>query len=409
MGPAGPAPAGPAAPAGPRGTLADPALDALVATAAKPEVDAAAAKLASLEKKFRGLAKSSTNEEKGTGRDELVEGFGDLRELIARIDGAGLDPKQAAALKAQFFRAMNAITPFYFQGNNIILEFDRINKNTQKLEHVWNTCNITSLSMVLEALGKSAADYKYKSLIPAIAKVYTKDVDDRAKDKVADDEGTYLSGLRLPDYVAMAAIVWQMGYKTGTKEQILAGGNAAFNAVPSSTAIIRLAKDFGATANPGAFKLDASAKKDPGADRLRSYGEKHHGAADKQAQAETELHEIEAKLASESNAAKKASLEKQKAKLEAKVAKGPSLTDAGIEAKIPLEQYKRTILTEVGAELDRGNEIVVGQFNHFVRLQSVDEEFVVKDDPGGFTRGNMRATWEEARAMGLFTKWISIS
>ena len=72
---------------------------------------------------------------------------------------------------------MNAISPYYFQGLNIILEFDRKNKLTGKLEHVWNTCNITSLSMTLEALGKSAADYKYQELIPPIAKVFQKDVD----------------------------------------------------------------------------------------------------------------------------------------------------------------------------------------------------------------------------------------
>jgi hypothetical protein len=402
------APPGPAAPAGPRGTLADPALDQLVATTAKPEVDAAAAKLALLEKKFKGMDRSGRNEETGTARDELVDGFHDLRGLIARIDGAGLEPKTAAALKAQFFRAMNAITPFYYQGNNIILEFDRVNKKTGKLEHVWNTCNITSLSMVLEALGKSAADYKYKSLIPPIAEVYTKDVDDRATGKVADRAGTAMSGLRLPDFVAMAAIVWKMGYKTGNRDEILAGGNLAFNSIPSAEAIITLAKDFGGKPKYGAFTLDPGNKKDTSQSALKKFGAGHSKQADTKAEAETSLHELEAKLEKESNPARRTKLEKEKAKLEAKVAGAGALSDAAVEKELPLQQYKETILSQIRPELDRGNEIVVGQHHHFVRLQSVDDEFIVKDDPGGFTRGNMRLTWEEARALGLFWHWISI-
>jgi hypothetical protein len=78
------------------------------------------------------------------------------------------------------------------------------------------------------------------------------------------------------------------------------------------------------------------------------------------------------------------------------------------ESKLPLEQYKEAVLSQLGPDVDGGRQIVVGQHNHFVRLQSIDDEFVVKDDPGGYTRGNMRATWEEARAMGLFWQSISI-
>jgi hypothetical protein len=398
--PATPAPVA----AAPRGTPQDPELAQLVAAARNREVDAAAGELASLEKKFMGLKRSARNEEVGKERDELVEGFRSLRARIAAFDKAGLDPKVAAALKPRFYRAMNAISPFYFQGLTIILEFDRVNKTTGKLEHVWNTCNITSLAMTLEALGKSAADYKYKPLIPPIAQVFEKDVKERAEDKV----GTELSGLRLPDYVAMAAIVWQMGYKTGSPEEILKGGNDAFNNVASSKAVKKLAEDFGAVAEYGEFKLDPGAKKDAGQRALKQFGAKHSKQADVKAQAETRLREIERQLERETNPAKRAKLEKEKAKLEAKVAKVGPLSDADIESVLPLEQYKQIVLAQIGPELDRGRQIVVGQHNHFVRLQAVTDEFVIKDDPGGVMRGNMQVTWEEARAMGLFSKWISI-
>jgi hypothetical protein len=409
----------PAVAAGPRGTPQDPALAQLVAAARNPEVDAAAGELADLEKKFKGLKHSEKNEEIGEGRDELVKRFGSLRARIAALDKAGLDPKVAAELKALFYRAMNAISPYYFQGLNIILEFDRVNKTTGKLEHVWNTCNITSLSMALEALGKSAADYKHKALIPPIAQVYKKDVQELATSRITGSKSAEaqaqhevssaeLSGLRLPDYVAMAAIVWQMGYKPGSPEDILKGGNLAFGHIPSAEAVIQLARDFGASAKYGAFKLDPSAKKDGGSHALEDYGSEHNVQARVHAEAGAKVRELERQLERETNAGKRAKLEAEKATVEAQLAKREPLSDAAIESKLPLEQYKRSVLAQVRPELDSGRQLIVGQFNHFVRLQAVTEDFVIKDDPGRFTGVNMQVTWEEARAMGLFWNWISI-
>jgi hypothetical protein len=220
--------------------------------------------------------------------------------------------------------------------------------------------------------------------------------------------GKELSGLRLPDYIAMAAIVWQMGYKTGSPEEILKGGNAAFNNVASAKAVRKLAEDFGATATYGEFKLDPGAKKDAGLQALKEFGAKHFKPAGEKAEAETKMREIERLLERETKPAKRAKLERDKAELQAKLDKMRPLSDAAIESVLPLEQYKRIVLAQIGPELDRGRQIVVGQHNHFVRLQAVTDEFVIKDDPGGHMRGNMQVTWEEARAMGLFQKWILI-
>jgi hypothetical protein len=410
--PAAPPPAATPTPAaaGPRGTPQDPELAQLVAAARNPQVDAAADNLADLEKKFMGLKRSSSsNEEVGKERDELVEGFRSLRTQIAAFDKAGLDPKVAAALKTGFYRAINAISPFYYQKLNIILEFDRVNKTTGKVVHIYNTCNITSLAMTLEALGKSAADYKYKALIPPIAQVFEKDVKAREEGGRAHEKvGTELSGLRLPDYIAMAAIVWQMGYKKGSPEEILKGANDAFNNVASAKAVKKLAEDFGASATIGEFKLDPGAKKDAGQRALKQFGAKHSTQALVKAEVAMRLREIERRLERETKPAKRAKLEKEKAELQAKLAKMGPLSDAAIESVLPLEQYKQAVLKQIGPELDSGRQIVAGQYHHFVRLQAVTDEFVIKDDPGGFTRGNMQLTWEEARAMGLFWHWILI-
>jgi hypothetical protein len=37
-----------------------------------------------------------------------------------------------------------------------------------------------------------------------------------------------------------------------------------------------------------------------------------------------------------------------------------------------------------------------------VRLQAVEDDHVVVDDPGSAGKANRKVTWEEARAMGYF-------
>ncbi|MDA0174490.1 C39 family peptidase, partial [Solirubrobacter taibaiensis] len=337
-------------PSGPRAPLADPVLERLVS--GNPAAEAAAAELAGLETRFKGAKRANGNEETGQTRDDVVAGLASLRAKVATLE---------PSLQPHFYRAMNAVSPYYYQKNNIILEFDRKDGT-----HAWNTCNITSLAMALEALGKTGADYKHKALLPPIAAVFKGEIDDRAKDK----QGTELTGLRLPDFVAMAAIAWQMGYQTGDKDAILKGGNDAFNKIPSADAIRTLAKDFGVPAKYGEFKLDKTDAKDKGRSHLKSYGAGHWKRGDG--------------------------------------LKEGALTEGTIEEDLPLERYKQAVLAEIRPHLDGGRQLAVAQHNHYVRLQAVTDEFIIKDDPGRFSHTGHRASWEEARALGLFQHWIAI-
>ena len=242
--------------------------------------------------------------------------------------------------------------------------------------HVWNTCNITSLAMSLEALGMSAADYKYRHLIPPIAEVFTKDVDERATTR----SGTDLSGLRLPDFVAMAAIAWQMGYKTGDRDAILEGGNKAFNEVASAAAIIRLAKDFGASPPTRYFKLDRAAKKDHGVRRLKNYGAAHHEEGDERAQARTSGKEVD----------------------------GDRTRRRVDRARSPARDYKDSILREL-APAPRQRPPARRRPAPPLRAPPVrHDELRHQGRPRPLHPRGMQATWDEARAMGLFRQWISI-
>jgi hypothetical protein len=79
---------------------------------------------------------------------------------------------------------------------------------------------------------------------------------------------------------------------------------------------------------------------------------------------------------------------------------------ASDEAAIPLEGYKEWAMTTFGPILDAGLAVSVGQFNHWMRLQAINDEFVTVDDPSGGSRVNRKQAWEEARAEGLF--WQSV-
>ncbi len=344
-----PAAPAPQAGAGARIALKDPKLEKLVAASHSPAVEAVAADVAGLEKTFKSMKRSKYNEELGVERDRLVELIGELRAKIARLDTGGLDEAAAAELKARFHRALNAVTPFYYQHENIILEYSKAH---HEKKDIFNTCNITSLSMALEALGKDTKHYKRKELIPPIAEYFANDIANKA-DAAAKVADKGLLGLRLPDYIAMAAIARAMGYQQGTTKDIETAGKVAFGsdekqrklAIQHVDTLTALADDFGVQARYGAFKLDPGAKHDTGSQDLDDFAEKQY-----EAKGGAALPALQNQLEKEKDPKRQAALEKQIAALSKKVDDAKK-AEAEIEGKEPLEQYKRRMLAQLGPGL----------------------------------------------------------
>ena len=142
-------------------------------------------------------------------------------------------------------------------------------------------------------------------------------------------------------------------------------GNDAFNKIPSADAIRTLAKDFGVPAKYGEFKLDKTDAKDKGRSHLKSYGAGHWRRGDG--------------------------------------LKEGALTEGTIEEDLPLERYKQAVLAEIRPHLDGGRQLAVAQHNHYVRLQAVTDEFIIKDDPGRFSHS---ATAPPGKKPG---RWVSSS
>ncbi|HEX2851413.1 MAG TPA: hypothetical protein VHN98_12705, partial [Acidimicrobiales bacterium] len=350
-------------------------LDALAAAAGSRDVDTAVARLHDLEHRFHAMArgretgnKNNIGEELGKERDQLVADIKSLRQLVAGLSASGLGATQLEAIQAALYRGINAVSPYYYQHNNVIYEYSK----GRGEKNIYNTCNITSLSMCLEALGRTAADYPHPELLKPVAEFFGHELADKAGDVTSQD----LTGYRLPEVVAMVATVHLLGNKLGTHDEIAAAagrvmGKEAWLANINHVAI--LAAYFGASPTVGSIGFSEA---------LNAYGKEHWKATD---------------------------LGAEKRKQTGKGAAAGSLTTADIEEKIPAKAYKRAAMHALAPALDGGKQVVVGQFHHFVRLQSIDDQWVVKDDPGRWTGEDLKVTWEEARALGLFTNYCIVA
>lgn len=370
-----PGPAGKAAPAATSAGVAAPValpgpLSQMVGAAKHPAVDAAAAKLSTLQTMFRAM-KAGTNrgtkgkkndigEQTGQARDDLVKGIGELRAMVADFGAAGVPPAMAGPLAAGFYRAINAVSPFYYQHNNVIYE---ISTSRGESRDLFNTCNITSLSMCLEALGVNGAAYDAPAALEPAAGFFANELSNKA----GDVTGSGLAGLRMPEVVALAATAENYGRNaSASPDQVLAAAKASLSWITNAANLRTVGRRFGVAVRTGAPSFSST---------LNTIGRQ-------------DLYSRKPKIG--------------------KVTRSDLLSDAGREKALAIEVYRRTILREIGPLLDAGKQVEVGQAHHFVRLQSVDDAGIVKDDPGGHTGADMKLTWNQARNIGLFWNYIVV-
>jgi hypothetical protein len=404
----------PSPPAAGRTELQDKELAAFVAALNNAAATSALNDLADLQKKFDEL-KRDRNEGVGRARDELVADIARLRQNIAGLDSAGLDPAALAKLKRNLYRAVNDVAPYYSQGRNInLLEGrEQAKELGTKTSVGTRTCNITSLSMALESLGKSAGDYdgSKRDAIAAAAKVFRSEVGE-AELTVAgeNDAWSKVAGLRLPDFMQLAAIAEVLSSGKASNAAVTAAAVKAWDKILSIYFLKTLAGRFGASAEVKLFTLDPSKstkeqKKDTdvlaGWGSSKSWGKKgtkRRSAVEKIVDARNQMEAATGKT----REAKQKEYERLMKRY------GSALSGAGIEERLPLESYKNAVVTQIGAEFEAGAAVVVSLSGHYVRLQAIHEDHVVVDDPGQAGRANRNVTWAEARAMGYFLRRLVI-
>ncbi|TCO53765.1 hypothetical protein [Actinocrispum wychmicini] len=340
-----PVPAAPTAPAAP---------------VAPGSIEAELAALEALQQK--ALKAGQQFEEGGPARGELVARIGQVRVAVEAVP--------EAARKAEYFHRLNAIAPFYTQAAN------------QNIigRAVATTCNLTTVAMGLEMLGKSAADYQGNwETMHAVETWANKDL---------KNAGIDFEHSRLADFMELVAVIECLGnVPNPTDEAINAarmkalGTGGATGWVASGTEPLK--------ALYARFGVKTQVVTSPNSDALRALGKEKFagvwGTIDARQKAER----------------------KGKSTDEDVVAAGHTMAGADAdEAKIHMEGYKHWAMTTFGPFLDAGRPVSVGQYNHWMRLQAITDDFVIVDDPGGGSRVNRRTAWEEARAEGLF--WQSV-
>jgi hypothetical protein len=151
-------------------------------------------------KKGEPKGETTLGQEWGEERDKLVAEIKTVRKLIDELkSSSGLSAAEVASVMAYLYRELARVAPYYFQMVNAnILEKDNTKAGGR-------TCNVTSLAMTLEALGKSSKDYAGPEvrMLPLIAKVLPGRVD-TAVDRVAGEEE--MAALRLPDFLQILAV-----------------------------------------------------------------------------------------------------------------------------------------------------------------------------------------------------------
>jgi hypothetical protein len=375
------------------------------------DVTRIAAEIAALATTSAGLRRSGT-EEVGAGRDALVARIAQIRTMIAGLSDAGA--------KAGFYHQLNAVSPSYTQGTNMDLLEGPVATETR-------TCNITSLSMTLEGLGKSPADFTgNKEAVRAAARVYGHVVA-----TAADHADAELESLRMPDFVQLAAIAEELGSTVIDDEAIRTAATGsqpdaqgkkikgAWNSILDIYFLGRLARRFGVGADVVIFNLTSNDPTDSRERRrhasddfyaLRGIGSKRRSHVERMVDLRNKREELAALPASSTR--RRAQLEEEIAKDAAKVDAMTDLSQTALaedENSIPMLEYKERVRATIGAQVDRGAQVVVGLSGHYVRLQSLGDDHVMVDDPGRSARANRKVTWEEARAMGYFASALVVN
>ncbi len=374
-----PAPAGAA-------QLKDAGLATYLANLQNGHVDAAAHALAAVEQKSEAMAqgaKDNRNEEKrGEDRRLLVAALAELRAKIGSV-GPGLDDAAAAKARAKLYRAAQSIAPYYSQGRNMdILETA---DNTR-------TCNLTSLAMCLESMGIGPSAYAGStSKVVAAAKVSA--WAPRVK-KAGGGSGSYasLTNMRMPDFLQLCAIAECANGKSS--DAMLAGGRKAWDRILSMNFLRKLAGHFGVSGSVHYFTTSTDEEK-KGRGHLAGHGKKHRKEA--------------YKLILARNKWEQSGDEKDRKKYEKLKKNAADVLGTGkskIDQRLPVETYKRSIMEQVGPELDAGKAVLIHMAGHYTRLQSMNDEFIVGDDPGSYKKANMKILWEEARALAYFKSRI---
>jgi len=358
------------------GSLHDPRVDQIMR-----DLGAIVALDAKLEKK---LAMSEIH---GPDRERLVADIGSVRAQVLALDG--LDPAALAAFKVGVNHKLEQVAPYHAQWN--ILTIESAPEKGQK--RPFTTCNMTSLAMSLEAIGKNAASYKPElhAKLLVVANAFSGDIGTATLPSAGvSPTMDSLLGLRLPDFMELAAVVHLM--KGNTEKDAHDAATAAVGKKTHLDFLAGIAGDFNAKADPEYMSFGSDAANKAFEKNSNEESKQANKVIDARKTAETSPHDKTAQAA----------YEQEKAAFDAQDA------TRSINQDLPLESYKSQIMKRIVPMLDAGAGIIAGCLNHFTRCYEMTNDYIMVQDPGQFSRSHLKIMWNEARAARYFTNYIVI-
>jgi len=366
----------------------------LAAISGNPQALSITQDLTVLQAKFDMLPKQKAghtyaNEEQGN-RQEAVALILPLRAKIQALSSAGLDPATTGALQSSAYRAIADMSPYYSQWWNANI----LHKDGSAARG--RTCNVTSVAMALEALGRTAQSYQgeRQAFIVAAAHAFHGELHLKAH-----PTWEAVKALRLADFLQLVVVARFMHDASAAAAH--SAQETAASSITSSS-VVHYAKEFGVKPQIIDFDRGADFKAVRGKgmsdlEILKSHGHKFRRGIELSGQFGIQHNNFlneggteEGWWQSKAGKAERAYLDRQ---------------GSTIDKTMDLESYKNTVITQVGKDLDSGAAIFAVMYNHFTRLQAIHPDAVVIDDPGSWSQSDYRMTWEEARACGLFLRW----
>jgi uncharacterized small protein (DUF1192 family) len=393
--------------------------------------------------KDKDKAARTFGQEQGDARDRLVDGIEKVRQRIAGLtpESTGLTAAALKNVRALLYRTASNLSPYYYQIINANILHD---KDT---EAGGRTCNVTSVSMCLEAMGKSVDDFTGDTALLEVLRAHY-----AAALTTAADSGTgSLADLRLPDFLQLLAVAkcFSGGDLENPKTPAFVAAvekarGEAINQILRPKFFLELTSSFGlGVRQEGLFDsrmrqlideigrvnrglLPKAQKKNAALKEGKKTKEEVTAATvewlDQQldadiAKAEAALTELEGMSAGTKSAQKKldakikatkAALAEMKTRDEADVYKAAVDPDV-LNAIQPLDAYAAAVEEALGKELDAGNQVIGHVYHHFIRVQAVSDEGVTIDDPGNYGRHDYVMPWKESREIGGFTRFTVVT
>jgi len=382
--------------------LEDPQLLALATKVHDPKLDQLLLDLGgvlALNKTLRETRSLETRfEVKGKDRAMMVAGIGVVR---GELDGlANPSDVDVTAFKVAVNHKLEEVAPYHFQ----------LNIPTIESPGGWSTCNLTSLAMALEVIGKGASAYpasEHQKLL-AVATTFRRDI---AQARLATNgTGTDISslmGLRLPDFLELAAVVEFITSAAPGHDEIVTAATRAVDEKLQARFLKQLARKFGAEAKDKTIRWDQS--KTPIQNRattnaLENFGGQHRGDGSHGVE---QLSTARNLLEKDGDPRKRAVAKRRYESLLA--GQTAAVEGRGIEGDLSLQTYKSAVVRELGPELDAGRGVIAGLYRHWTRLYGIDDDHILVQDPGAWNRTEINVTWAEVRAMGYFWTNLVIS